>query len=276
MARAGKSGSTGKPAGKAGAPAKPRTRRAKPAPQAGGAADSKDSAGQFAEAGDPVFNPAPSSGAPSVAPTPSSGEAPAPEPTALPAVGAAKSRSLGGPAKVAAAVGVAIIAIAAATYVLAPHRAPTSSPPTPAAKRLARASCSLDLAQSFKAPPGIPSIAFRIDATRACVNAGTPYERTPGGFSRIIPNAGAGVVSVLTISPDLTTLQRKDFPVSPKEFALLHAALGSAKPLSCSPSDTPATASANRSSLARIRALAQPYISRQPTRQITWRCAGAN
>jgi hypothetical protein len=71
-------------------------------------------------------------------------------------------------------------------------------------------------------------------------------------------------------------LQRKDFPVSPKEFASLHAALGSAKPLSCSPSEPPAAAVANRLRLARIRALAQPYISRQPARQITWRCAGTD
>jgi hypothetical protein len=106
------------------------------------------------------------------------------------------------------------------------------------------------------------------------VSSGIPYEQTPGGFSRIIPNGGAGVVSTLNISTDLTTLQRKDFPLSPKEFASLHATLGSAKSLRCSPWDTPATVAANRARLATIRAVSQPYVARPPTRQITWRCSG--
>jgi hypothetical protein len=170
-------------------------------------------------------------------------------------------------------VGVVVVAAMAATYVLAPRRAPAPATKSPIAKRLFRASCSLAPAQSFDTPAGTPSIAFTIDTGRACVNAGTPYEKTPAGFSRTIPNGGADVVSTLAISADLASFQRRDFLLSPKEFASLHAALGSGKPLACGPSDAPATAAANRARLATIRALSASYVSRQPTRQITWRCS---
>jgi hypothetical protein len=269
MARSSKSGKQG------GAPAKPRAKRAKPPepPKAGGIADGKDSTWRGAGPPGPVPNEAaPAAPQPVVAPK-IVGEAPAPEPIVPSAIRAAKVRTLNRPAKVAIGVGVVVVAAVAAAYVLAPHRAPMPATKTSTAKRPSRASCSLAPAQSFHIPAGTPSITFTIDTARACVSGEIPYEKTPGGFSRIILNGGAGVVSTLGISADLTTLQRKDFPLSPKEFASFHAALGSAKSLRCSPSDAPATAAAIRSRLATIRTLSQPYVSRQPSRQITWRCS---
>ncbi len=267
MARSSKSG------GQGGAPAKPRAKRAKPPPQAGGIADGNKSTLRVADPRDPQPNEAASEADQIATATAGGGEAPTPVRILPSAVRASKDGSLNGPAKVAIGVGVVVVAILAATYGLAPHRARPSAPNPSTAKWQSRASCSLTAAQSFNTPPGTPAITFTIDTARACVNAGTPYEKTPGGFSRIIPNGGAGVVSTLNISEDLATLQRKDFPLSPKEFSSLHVAIGSAKSLRCSPSDTPATTAAIRLRLATIRTLSQPYVSRQPTRQITWRCA---
>lgn len=268
MARSIKSGSQG------GAPAKPRAKRTRPPPpRVGSNADGKDSTRRVAEPGDPLPNEALSAGDQIVAAAAGGGEAPTPERILPSAVRASKHLSLNRPAKVAIGMSAVVVAALAATYILAPHRAPPSAPSPSTAKRQSRASCSLAPAQSFNTPPGTPPITFTIDTARACVSGEIPYEKTPGGFSRIIPNGGAGVVSTLNISADLATLQRKDFALSPKEFASLHTALGSAKSLRCSPSDTPATAAANRLRLAAIRALSQPYVSRQPTRQITWRCS---
>lgn len=167
----------------------------------------------------------------------------------------------------------AVVAALAAVYLLAPHPAPKPAPRlATTANRVSRAVCSLVPGRSFNTPLGTPSVAFTIDPARACVNGGIAYERTPAGFSRIIPNAGADVVSTLDISADLTTLRRQDFPLSAKEAASLHAALGSAKTLRCGASDTAATLAAKRTRLAAIRSLSQPYLARKPVRQITWRC----
>ena len=267
MARSSKSGRQG------GAPAKPRAKRARPSPppQRDGVADG--STPRVAEPRAPLPKKAVSAAPqPAVAAT-TGGEATMPERIVPSAVRASTDRFRTGPAKGAIGVGVVVVAALAATYALAPHRAPRSAPNSSTPKQQFRASCSLAAAQSFNTPPGTPPITFAVDTARACVNVGIPYERTPGGFSRTVPNGGAGVVSTLNISADLATFQRKDFALSPKEFASLHAALGSAKSLRCSASDAPATVAANRLRLATIRALSQPYVSRQPTRQITWRCS---
>jgi len=272
MARSSKSGRQG------GAPAKPRAKRARPSPtpQVGNNADGKDSTRRVAEPREPLPNEVAPARAKSV--VASTTAASTREEIVPSAASASKDRSINRTVRVAiGAIGMGVVVVAglAATYLLAPHRAPRSATNALAAKGKGqtRASCSLATAQSFNAPIGTPSIAFRIDTARACVNDGTPYEKTPGGFSRTIPNAGDRVVSTLNISADLTSLQRRDFPLSPRESASLHAALGSVKSLKCSPSDGPATAAANRLRLATIRALSQPYVLRQPTRQITWQCS---
>jgi hypothetical protein len=173
---------------------------------------------------------------------------------------------------VATMAGAVIVFALAATYFLASRGSPHAATKAPAATGQVRASCAVAPDQTFNAPPGTQVTAFTIDTVRACVNGRTPYEQTPKGFSRVITNAATGVVSTLDISANLATLQSKEFLLSPKDFASLRAAIGSTASLKCGPSDAPAAVAENRLRLKTIRTLAQPYVARQPARQITWRC----
>jgi hypothetical protein len=173
-----------------------------------------------------------------------------------------------------ATIGVVLVAVlAAASYFLArkPSLRPTAHPPAVAGQ--VRASCQLVPDQTFNAPPGTQATAFTIDRTRACVNGRTPYERTPTGFSRVITNAATGAVTTLDISADLASLRSQDFLLSPKEFAALHAAIGSTASLKCGAADTPSAVAENQARLARIGTRAEPYEARKATTRITWRCS---
>lgn len=201
------------------------------------------------------------------------GEASTPEQTVSSPVRASKDRSLTPAGMVAIVVGVIAVAVLAAAYILAPRGSPHAPANAGAAAGQVRASCTVAPDQTFNAPPGTHMTAFNIDTARACVNGRTPYEKTPAGFSRVITNASTDVVSTLDVSANLATLQSKEFLLSPKEFASLRAAIGSTASLKCSASDAPATVAENRLKLAKIRTLSQPYVARQPTRKITWRCS---
>ena len=136
---------------------------------------------------------------------------------------------------------------------------------TPAPSPFQHIICTLSGAQSFNAAPGSETTGFVIAPSEACVNGRTLYERTSGGFTRIMRVDATNMVSVLEISPSLGTFRRRDFVLTPEQYAELTSTAGPPPNRTC--------AAATASQVARLRAAVAPFTSGMPFRQMTWVCA---
>ena len=113
---------------------------------------------------------------------------------------------------------------------------------------------------------GAATTGFTIEPAAACVNGRTPYEKTAGGFSRVMTNDAAASVSTLAIAADLTRLERADYPLSPGAYRSLRGALGGTSSPRCGDPDAQAR-------LAAMRAASAPYLRGAAARRAVWRCA---
>jgi S1-C subfamily serine protease len=142
-----------------------------------------------------------------------------------------------------------------------------SPSPAPAPSPFERVTCTLSGAQSFNAAPGSETTGFVIAPSQACVNGRTLYERTSGGFTRVMRADATNMVSVLEISPSLGTFRRRDFALTPEQYAELTSTAGPPPNRTCE--------AATASQVARLRAAVAPFTSGMPFRQMTWVCAPA-
>lgn len=156
---------------------------------------------------------------------------------------------------------------ASAANVVMPVSTPTTTLPsalvTPSPFQ--RVTCSLSGAQSFNAPPGSETTGFVMSPAQACVNGRTLYERTSGGFTRVMRVDATNMVSVLEISPSLGTFRRRDYVLTPEQYAELTATAGPVPDRTC--------AATTAFQVARLRAAVAPFTSGMPFRQMTWVCA---
>jgi V8-like Glu-specific endopeptidase len=197
-------------------------------------------------------------------------ERPPGEPQAMTPIVSTPPRARIGGASVALLAGAVTVAIAATAggAWLITHgqqraaRRPAASPRAAPATGPRQVFCVLAQDQSFNSPPDAGPTAFTIDAAGACINGRTPYEKTPAGFSRVMTGGAPGVLSRLTLSADLSRFQRRDYQLSPRDYA----AVGQGASPRC---DTPGAPAA----LALVRERSAPFLTGRPLRQITWRCS---
>jgi S1-C subfamily serine protease len=140
---------------------------------------------------------------------------------------------------------------------------PTPPPPPP----FQRVSCTISAAESFNAAPGSETTGFTISPSQACVNGRTLYERTATGFTRVMRSDATDTVSVLEISGSLGTFRRRDYLLTPEQYAEVSAAAGPAPNRTCQ--------TANASQLTQLHSAVTAFTSGMPFRQMTWTCATA-
>jgi hypothetical protein len=135
---------------------------------------------------------------------------------------------------------------------------------TPLTSDGVRLSCSLSATESFNAPPGAATTAFRFDPDTACVNGRTPYERSASGYTRILRADATQTVSVLNLSGDLRRFERRDFNLAPEPYQAVAA--------DAAPIGRATCAAGSQAALSRLRRSATPYLAGQPARTMTWYC----
>ncbi len=172
----------------------------------------------------------------------------------------------------------AVIVIAVVTFLIKDHdlyrRLTFQKAPAPVAELApAHMVCDVDRAASPRALNGAGPIDFTFDATHACVNGRTPYERQADGtLLRFTTSDTAPVAARMELSADGTTFRRFDYRLDAtayKAFTAQKTALGS---LRCSADDDQGALTALSDNLAKVRRLSQTYLTAGPETQTVWRC----
>ena len=135
--------------------------------------------------------------------------------------------------------------------------------------------CAPSPALSSASPPTPGAMAVMIDETRSCVNNRTAYYRVGnGGLVRIMLVDANRRVSVVSISPDRTSLLRQDFILPKAQYALARSRGIDLISVACPATDDPADIYAVQSRLsAAQQSIATVMASLAPTRRMSWSCA---
>jgi hypothetical protein len=167
---------------------------------------------------------------------------------------------------------VAVVAASSATLVATKLSGPktTNAPSqsqalTVPVSSMVRLACTEMGAQTVNALHRSDTNAFEIDPATGCLNGRTPYEKTATGFTRIMMLDRTTTISVMDLSSDLAQFRRKDFVLTPYDYAAFR---GSAKW-----SEIPRCEPGSAATLAHLREAAVPYVSGAPNRQTTWTCS---
>ena len=143
----------------------------------------------------------------------------------------------------------------------------------PAAGGIAHLVCEVDKANSPKPLSGAGPIEFDFDATHACVNGRTPYEKQADGtLLRFTVTDNDPSAARMELSADGTTFKRSDYHLTDdqhKAYLAQRSALGS---LRCSADASTGAVSALNDNLARVRTLSQQFLTTPPDTQTVWRC----
>lgn len=136
-----------------------------------------------------------------------------------------------------------------------------------------RLACEVDTSASPRPLNGAGPTEFEFEASRACVNNRTPYERqADGSLLRFTVSDSEPFAAKLELSKDGLRFKRSDYRLSPEAhqaYVSQRTALGT---LRCAAPDNAGQQAALKDNLQKVRTLAQSYLTGTPETQTVWRC----
>ncbi|WAC47473.1 serine protease [Asticcacaulis sp. SL142] len=138
---------------------------------------------------------------------------------------------------------------------------------------LVRLACEVDKSASPRPLSGAGPTEFEFEASRACVNNRTPYERqADGSLLRFTVSDSEPFAAKLELSKDGLRFKRSDYRLSAEAhqaYVSQRTALGT---LRCASPDNAGQQAALKDNLQKVRTLAQSYLTAAPETQTVWRC----
>ena|GEM_PF-1004813 len=136
-----------------------------------------------------------------------------------------------------------------------------------------RLSCEVDPEASYRPLSDAGPIEFDFDASRACVNGRTPYERqADGSLLRYTVSDSEPVAAKLELSKDGQTFRRSDYRLEANAYRTYVAQRTALGALRCPTGNDPVQAQALEDNLKKVRFMARGYLTGSPDSQTVWRC----